>query len=49
MPFGLVLIMLIFQMMAAVWYTASYIPYGRSMIKSVVCPCLKDLEDGQQG
>lgn len=49
MPFGVVLITLILQMVAAVWYTASYIPYGRAMIKNVVCPCFKDLEDGQQG
>lgn len=47
-PVVIVLLVLICQMCAAVWYTASYIPYGRSMIKSTLCPCLKDLEN-QEG
>ncbi|CAM9396934.1 unnamed protein product [Discosporangium mesarthrocarpum] len=46
--FIIVLVLLILQAMAAIWYSASYIPYGRAMIKSVVCPCLKDLEGQQQ-
>ncbi|CAM9418043.1 unnamed protein product [Ascophyllum nodosum] len=47
-PVGIVLLVLIIQMMAAIWYTASYIPYGRLMIKNSVCPCLRD-EEGQTG
>lgn len=44
-PAGIILLVLIVQMCAAVWYTASYIPYGRAMIKGTLCPCLKDLEN----
>ncbi|CAM9868208.1 unnamed protein product [Ectocarpus sp. 4 AP-2014] len=44
-PAGIILLILIVQMCAAVWYTASYIPYGRAMIKGTLCPCLKDLEN----
>eukprot|EP00752_Nemacystus_decipiens_P002201 g2094.t1 len=47
-PVIIVLLVLVCQMCAAVWYTASYIPYGRAMIKNTFCPCLKDLEN-QEG
>lgn len=47
-PVGIILLVLICQVCAAVWYTASYIPYGRAMIKNTLCPCLKDIEN-QEG
>lgn len=43
-PVEIVLLLLILQLMAAIWYTASYIPYGRAMIRNAVCPCLRDVE-----
>ncbi|KAJ1460412.1 Got1/Sft2-like family-domain-containing protein [Pelagophyceae sp. CCMP2097] len=43
---GLVLMMIVIQICASIWYTASYIPYGRRMIikifQSTCCkPCPK--------
>lgn len=39
---GVVILCLIFQMCAMVWYTASYIPFGRQILQAVmskVCGC----------
>ena len=41
---ALLIFMVIIQMMAMVWYAASYIPFARKMIVSAItsfCPCFK--------
>ena len=44
-PFGVVILLFICQMVAATWYAISYIPYGRQMVKNFFrescCKCLK--------
>lgn len=42
----LVLLLVVVQFMAGVWYSASYIPYGRSMIKSCCRSTLGGSEAG---
>ncbi|KAG5176745.1 Got1/Sft2-like family-domain-containing protein [Tribonema minus] len=43
---AIVLVLLVIQCIAAVWYTASYIPYGRTMIINTFCgPCKDSFKD----
>ncbi|KDO28142.1 hypothetical protein SPRG_06189 [Saprolegnia parasitica CBS 223.65] len=39
----LILILVMIQFGAAVWYSASYIPYGRKMITSLGSKCMKSM------
>ncbi|OQS00636.1 hypothetical protein ACHHYP_03246 [Achlya hypogyna] len=39
----LILLLVIIQFCAAVWYSASYIPYGRKMIKTLGSKCFKSM------
>jgi hypothetical protein len=50
----LVIFLLLLEICAAVWYSASYIPYGRKMIiscfKNTCCrPCKDMFKDGDNG
>jgi Got1/Sft2-like family len=45
-PVPLVLVLLVIQCIAAVWYSASYIPYGRKMIIGFCCaPCKEQFKE----
>lgn len=35
----LVLVFSLLQVCAYVWYTASYVPFGRAMLKACLCKC----------
>ncbi len=37
----LVIVLLLLQFCALVWYTASYIPYARQAIQSCLCSCVR--------
>mmetsp|Transcript_6439 Transcript_6439/g.9658 ORF Transcript_6439/g.9658 Transcript_6439/m.9658 type:complete len:173 (+) Transcript_6439:68-586(+) len=42
----LILVLLVIQCLSAIWYSASYIPYGRTMIVNACCgPCKDSLKD----
>ena len=53
-PIELILFLLLIQMCAAIWYSVSYIPFGRKMLlgclRNTVCyPCKEMMQDEESG